>query len=740
MKALKITLLTLLGLVVVSVAAAAIFVATFDANRYKPEIEQLVLEKTGRTLKIDGDIHLTLWPNIGAELGRTALSDKDPNQAFVTLESTEVSVAVMPLLSGQVLIDGIAIDGLSANITRDTGGVFNFDDLLGQAGAATPPKTSEAARDDVTESTTENTTQAASFQFDIGSIALTDASISYTDLQNNADLNVSSLNVTTGQIAAQSSGRLELSAKAQSESMALDTTLALNGDYKLDLPAQQIDLGKLETKLTGRYQDIESIDSAFTLNLAAHTGTDTYVLSNVDGKLKAEHAGQVANLIIKTAQVNVTGTEITTAPSELALSLKALSPQSQGRVIDTSLTLPGFTLANNQLDSKDLSANVSVTDPALGKEPLKLTASGDLWANTQSETIKTNLAGQFDGSPVKLDAGVTGFKTPAITFDIALDQFKLDRFMAAKQATDQTDRKDQAGTLPQATATAAPIDLSALKGHNIKGQLRVGKLLSRGLAIDDLQADVALVKGKLSVAPHRAQLFGGKLAGSLTVDANTNQFTLKENITGVKLDDLLKALGQEPKVTGQGALVLDLSTTGTNVKSLEQNLAGTANVNLKDGTIKGIDVGAIINNVRGMLGKAPTEQGAASGQTTFTELTATATLKNGIATNRDLNLKAPLFRLEGAGTANIPTASLDYLAKVAVVETSSGQGGADLAALRGVTIPIKITGTFNDPRYRVDVASLASELAKSKLGDRARDEINKVAPGLGDALKGLFGR
>jgi len=244
----------------------------------------------------------------------------------------------------------------------------------------------------------------------------------------------------------------------------------------------------------------------------------------------------------------------------------------------------------------------------------------------------------------------------------------------------------------------------------------------------------------LSVAPHSVQLFGGKLAGTLTVDANTNQFTLKENMTGVKLDSLLAVLGQEPKVTGQGALVVELSTTGTNIKSLKQNLAGTANVSLKNGTIKGIDVGAIINNVRGLLGKASTEQGAASGRTTFTELTASATFKNGIATNRDLNLKAPLFRLEGAGTANISTSSLDYLAKVAVVETSSGQGGADLAALRGVTIPINITGTFNEPRYRVDVASLAAELAKSTLGDKVRDEINKVAPGLGDALKGLFGR
>jgi AsmA protein len=141
-----------------------------------------------------------------------------------------------------------------------------------------------------------------------------------------------------------------------------------------------------------------------------------------------------------------------------------------------------------------------------------------------------------------------------------------------------------------------------------------------------------------------------------------------------------------------------------------------------------------------MLGKAPAQQGAGSGQTAFTELTASATIQKGIATNRDLNVKAPLFRLEGAGTINIPQSSLDYLIKVAVVESSTGQGGKDLAALKGLTIPIKISGKFDRPQYSVDVGSLAAELAKSQLGDKAKDEINKVVPGLGDALKGLFGR
>lgn len=741
MKALRITLLALLVIVVVVVAAAAIFVATFDANRYKPQIEQLVLEQTGRTLKVEGNIGLTLFPNIGAELGRITLSDKDPSQAFVTLDATRVSVAFMPLLSGQVLVDGVTVDGLSANIIRDKGGVFNFADLMG----STEPQSTGSGAGDSRSVTSTRTTR--SFQVDISTIAITNASIAYNDLQSGMDWQASQLNLKTGQIAPQSSGGLELSAAVQSKSLALNTKVDITGDYKLDLSGQTLDLTKLSTKLTGNWQDIKDIDTALNLNLAVNLGAGSYTLTNMDGKLKANLSGQAADLTIKTRQAKIAGTTITLDPSELAMRLKG-----EGREISSELKVPAFAFANDELQLKALAANILVTDPALGKDPLKVTASGDLSVNTKSERLSTQLTGEFDGAPVKATVAVAGFAKPAITFDVALDQLKLDRFAAAGSSSNKSSPGNSTANSrgsTEATSAAAPatasgkanaIDLAGLKGHNIKGKLRVGKVLSKGLTIDQVQADVLLNQGKLSVSPHSAQLFGGKLAGSLAIDANTNQFALKENISGIKLESLLTALGQEPKVTGQGSLTLDLMTSGTTVKALEQNLSGNASVNLKDGAVKGIDIGAIINNVRSMLGKAPTQQGTGSGETAFTDLTASATIQNGIATNRDLNVKAPLFRLEGAGTVNIPNSTVDYLAKVAVVETSTGQGGKDLAALRGVTIPIKISGKFDSPQYSVDVGSLAAELAKSQLGNKARDEINKVVPGLGDALKGLFGR
>jgi len=758
-KALRITLLAIVGITVVIAAAAAIFVATFDANRYKPEIEQLVLENTGRVLTIDGDVHLTLFPNIGAEVGQATLSDKDPDQAFITFQSTNVSVELWPLLSGEVFVDGVTIDGLSATVTRDKAGAFNFADLVsGDQTADDKANQAESAAGGSTNgSTSSSANPASSFALDIRSVTLTNANLTFNDLQNRMDWTISELNLSTGQIARQASGKLKLAAKVKSQTMALDGKLNVESDYKIDLATQRLSLNQISSQLSGNWRDLKDLTSDLKLNFEANLKDNAFAVTDLDLRGTANLAGQAIELTTTASGVQSKGNDIEVKPSTLNLTIK-----ESGRALSTELALPTFTLTGETLAINGLDTGLSVTDPALGKEPLKVTAKGDLTLNTKAQTVATVLSGQFDGSPIKARVDVAGFDQPTITFDVALDALKLDRFGATTQAASPRSETNAAEneitdgasngrsngrSATQATQTDT-IDLSALKGPNIKGKVSIGQVLSgglrEGLRINQVKANVALNQGKLQVAPHSAQLFGGKLEGSLLVDAYSNRFTLKENITGIKLDSLLMAMGQEPNVTGQGALVLDLATTGTTVASLEQNLSGNARVNLKDGSVKGIDIGKILNNVRSMLGKAPTQQGSGSGQTAFTELTASATIAKGIATNKDLSVKAPLFRLEGAGTINIPDSSLNYLAKVAVVETSEGQGGKDLAALKGVTVPIRISGQFDDPKYSVDVASLAAELAKSKLGDqlgdRARDEINKVAPGLGDAIKGLFGR
>ena len=64
MKALKYVLYGLLGLVLLVVAAAVVLALTFDPNQYKDEVEKLVKERTGRTLKFHGDVKLAFYRQI----------------------------------------------------------------------------------------------------------------------------------------------------------------------------------------------------------------------------------------------------------------------------------------------------------------------------------------------------------------------------------------------------------------------------------------------------------------------------------------------------------------------------------------------------------------------------------------------------------------------------------------------------------------------------------------------------
>jgi len=69
-------LFSLLGVLVLLVIVAIVALPMLvDPNDYKDQITSLVKDKTGRTLEIDGDINLSVFPWLGADIGPTRLSN-----------------------------------------------------------------------------------------------------------------------------------------------------------------------------------------------------------------------------------------------------------------------------------------------------------------------------------------------------------------------------------------------------------------------------------------------------------------------------------------------------------------------------------------------------------------------------------------------------------------------------------------------------------------------------------------
>jgi len=150
-----------------------------------------------------------------------------------------------------------------------------------------------------------------------------------------------------------------------------------------------------------------------------------------------------------------------------------------------------------------------------------------------------------------------------------------------------------------------------------------------------------------------------------------------------------------------------------------QSTRGKISVNILDGAIKGVDLQKILQNANTAYSKAKgrevEDQSKQSSETKFASLSANFDLKDGILSNNDLSIKAPLFRVGGAGVIDLESQKLDYTSKVSVVKSYQGQGGESVEKLKGITLPVRFYGPMTNPKYTIDIKSLLKSAAKERL-------------------------
>jgi AsmA protein len=343
---------------------------------------------------------------------------------------------------------------------------------------------------------------------------------------------------------------------------------------------------------------------------------------------------------------------------------------------------------------------------------------------------------KFDDTTVKATLGMTGFAAPHYKVLAEVDRIDLDRYLVA-----QKDAKPAPSAGPK-VAVDVPVDLSVLEGLRADGKLAVGWMRLMGLQVSDLKADLRVANDRAELAPHSAKLYEGTLQGAMTLAAKGNRVAVKETLSGVAIGPLAKDLMGRDAVEGRGDVSVDLTAVGPTVNALKRSLAGTARLELKDGAVKGINLTAALRKTRAAFGaKSAQQQASDTGERTdFSALSASFVVKDGVARNDDLDVRAPLVRVGGAGSIDIGQSSLDYLAKAKVVATSKGQGGADLEHLSGLTIPVKLTGPFDAPKYEIDYGALAGDAAKATLKQKVKKAEEKIEKKVEDKLRNLLKR
>lgn len=374
----------------------------------------------------------------------------------------------------------------------------------------------------------------------------------------------------------------------------------------------------------------------------------------------------------------------------------------------------------------------------------------------------------FSGAELSLDAirargdlsVDSGGKVPTIKAKLDTNTLDLNPYLPPA-----TTASSPTGSTPATPGAAAPtpradkgwstepIDLSGLRAANADLALGVEGLIMRKIKIGKGQLGVQLKDGKLGANLSELALYQGNGKGHVTLDGSGKVPALSMDmaLSGVQAEPLLKDVMEMDRLSGTGQAQIQVSGSGASQADLMHALNGKGSVKFENGAIKGINLGAMVRNVSTAFLDA---QAGRAEQTDFTELSGTFVIEKGILKNNDLAMQAPLLRLAGAGTVDLPQRSMNYRVEPKVAATAQGQGGRADAA--GIAIPVVISGSWDNLSYKPDLAGLlnnpqgAVDSLRGILGGQGGGSGGTSGSGSGgsqpapakpaDQLRGLFGR
>jgi AsmA protein len=242
------------------IAAAILLPLLIDPNDYKQELADQVKEHTGRDLRIDGDIELSVFPWIGIKLGKVTLSNAAgfDNPVFAGTDKVSIRIKLLPLFSKRLEMDTVTVHGLTLNLARDANGHNNWDDLA-KAGGAEPSASTSTDTPSVSDG-------QAAVALAIGGLDIDDANLSWIDASQNQRFEIANLSVTTGAIGAGEPVDLKIALDIQAGEPAIDSHVTVEGllDYNAadkSLLVDELQVVIEDLKLSGRIR-VSNIDTA----------------------------------------------------------------------------------------------------------------------------------------------------------------------------------------------------------------------------------------------------------------------------------------------------------------------------------------------------------------------------------------------------------------------------------------------------------------------------------------------
>lgn len=696
-KRLLIAFLAIIALLIIALVAAYFLI---DAESFKQKLIAEVNNATGRELTIDGDLDISLFPQLGLSANNISLSNAKgfSEKPFASLDRAEFGIKLIPVFSKEIEADTVTLHGLKLYLGVNKQGVSNWSDLTG--GEAKDDKTSDGNALD---------SLAA---FSVGGIDIRDAEIIWDDQQTPQKFSINDFDLNSGAILPGKPVSLTMDFDVDSQPKLISGNIELEGIANIDLGNKLVAISdfSFSSVLNGPALPTENMETKLSTDVSLDIAKDALSLQN---------------LTFSTLNINAKG--------QLTANQLTSAPQFKGQ-----LDINEFSLRELL---KTLGTTIETADPSvLAKTSLNIDFTG-----STNKLSLTRLGATLDDTQLNGNFSISEFSKPNINAKLKLDSIDLDRYLppteeeSATTASSSGSGNGNTTTNGNAAGSDAATDNSwmrPLRTLLANAQFDVGLLKINKLTLTQLATTLTAKGGLVTLHPLTASLYNGNYQGHIQLNSNldTPIISVNETLKGVAAGPLLKDLTGDEKLLGTANAKAKLTMRGSTPDEIKKTANGDIEFSFINGAIKGVNLSKIIRDAKAKLAGKSTSGDKEAQQTDFAELSGSANIKSGLLQNQDLLMKSPFFRIKGRGKANLVSESIDYLTEVSIVETSKGQGGKDLDSLKGLTIPVKIGGTFTDPKFRPDLKAVISDDLKNKAKEKIDKEKDKLKGKLLDKL------
>lgn len=697
------------GLLILILIAAIGFAFTFNPNDYKDDIITLFKENTGRQLSIPGNISLSLFPWIGLELGKIEISNAKGfgKKPFAKMSHLQVRAKFWPLFQQRLEADTLVIEGLNLNLAKNKHGISNWDDLIKDKSQAKPETTVQSPSKTKKEKGSAKNILAA---FALNGIKIQNAQFNWHDQQQKQKISIKKVQMNLGTLKPET--KIPFNIQFHLQEKSLDAQISFSSDIIFSSNLQQFSF--YDTQLTS------GIKLASLKNRLSPQLNSALMQLNLEKQTFSTNELNLSESALK-LQTKITAKQLFTKP--YINGQITLSPFNPRTLIEKlSVTLPDMS------DKKALTQLRAQINIKGSLEKIDLT-------NIELSLDDTNIVGNAKIKP-----------TPgSSTINLVIDKINLDRYLPKPVPTN---KESKTSKNKSKNIEAAIIPVALLSAVNVDADFKIKKLRIKKTHWNNLHLVAHSKNGLLQIKPLTLQGYAAKVQSDFKIKKVKNNAILSGNlnIQNIKAGELLNDLIGKDKLKGKTSITANFNTSGIKLSQLKQNLNGKFKLKLQNGTLKGFDLHHQQKVLKAKLKGQAIPAAPKPKETKIANLNATAIIKKGILSNKDLRAATPLSRIAGHGTVNLVKEQLNYTASVKFTSSTEIKAKTPYEKMKAIPLDIYIRGTFDKPSIKADFSKALNQLVKKelkkeerKIKDKAKKDIKKkLEKKIGDKLKKLF--